>query len=101
MTLADMDRYPDVRRRDAERSMAIQGTAMATQNLLLAASTVGLAACSMCAPLFCPDTVASALSLPADWEPQALVTIGYPADAGKPFRRRPLADVARYEGDSA
>jgi F420 biosynthesis protein FbiB-like protein len=97
MTMADMDRYPDQKRGEAERLMAIQGTAMATQNLLLAAHAVGLGACSMCAPLFCPEAVSGALALPADWEPQALVTIGHPAAAGKPFRRRPLSDVTRYE----
>jgi F420 biosynthesis protein FbiB-like protein len=96
MTLADMDRYPDERRTQAERVMAVQGAAMAAHNLLLAAHAEGLGACWMCAPLFCPDTVAAALALPPDWEPQAIVALGYPADPGKPFRRRPVAEVTRY-----
>lgn len=79
LTLADMDVYPDARRRSAERTMAVQSVAMAGQNLLLAASAVGLGACWMCAPLFCPDVVQSALALPADWEPQGIITLGYPA----------------------
>jgi hypothetical protein len=37
--------------------------------------------------------VLGALDLPGDWQPQALVTLGYPASAGKPAVRRPLADV--------
>ena len=45
---------------------------------------------------FCPDTVAAVLDLPADWEPQALVTLGYAAEPGKPFRRRAAAEVIRY-----
>jgi len=49
----------------------------------------------MCAPLFCQNTVRTALDLPAAWEPQALITLGMPANAGKPFRRRPLNDVMR------
>jgi len=97
MTMTDMDRYVDDRRNQAERLMAVQGTAMAAQNLLLAAHAAGLGACWMCAPLFCADTVASVLTLPPDWEPQAIITLGYPADRGKPFRRRPLSEVARYE----
>jgi coenzyme F420-0:L-glutamate ligase / coenzyme F420-1:gamma-L-glutamate ligase len=97
MTMADMDRYADGRRKQAEHLMAIQGTAMAAQNLLLAAHAAGLGACSMCAPLFCAETVSAALALPSDWEPQTIVTLGYPADQGKPFRRRPLDEVARYE----
>lgn len=97
MTMADMDRYADEKRNQAERLMAAQGTAMAAQNLLLAAHAAGLGACWMCAPLFCPETVSAALALPSDWEPQAIVTLGYAADQGKPFRRRPIAEVTRYE----
>src|SRR5262245_33049383 len=36
-TLADMDRYLDARRAEAERLMAVQSTAMAVQNILLLA----------------------------------------------------------------
>jgi hypothetical protein len=46
----------------------------------------------MCAPLFCPEAVASALDLPAEWQPQALITLGYPNSAGKPPVRRPWAE---------
>ncbi|MEK7412443.1 MAG: nitroreductase family protein [Planctomycetota bacterium] len=92
-TLTEMDRYPDEVRRAAEYTMAVQSTAMAVQNLLLAAAADGLGACWMCAPLFCPDTVSSALALPSDWAPQALVTLGVPAGAGKPAVRKPLTDV--------
>ncbi|GAB4546477.1 MAG: hypothetical protein OHK0023_06200 [Anaerolineae bacterium] len=79
LSMADMDRYPDARRAHAERMMAVQSVAMAVQNLLLAAHSEGLGACWMCAPLFCPDVVGAALNLPADWEAQALITLGYPA----------------------
>ena len=92
LDMADMDRYPDKRQR-AEYLMAVQSTAMAVQNLLLAAHAEGLGACWMCAPLFCPDVVAEALGLPQGWEPQALVTIGGPANSGKPARREPVESV--------
>ena len=95
LSLADMDRYPDPQRAAAEHLMAVQSTAMAVQNLLLAATAAGLGACWMCAPLFCPEVVRGALDLPADWQPQALVTIGRPASAGKPATRRPLAEFVR------
>lgn len=81
LTMADMDNYPDQRRAALEKVMAVQSTALAGQNLLLAAHAAGLGACWMCAPLFCPDTVCDALDLPDDWEPQALVTLGWPAEA--------------------
>ena len=99
LTMEDMDVYPDARRAAAERQMAVQGTAMAMQNLLLAAHAAGLGAGIMCAPLFCPDAVRAALALPAPWEPQALITMGFPADAGKPFRRRLLDELVRVMDD--
>ena len=93
LTLAEMDRYADARRTAAERTMAIQSTAMAVQNLLLAAQAEGIGASWMCAPLFCPEVVRAALSLPADFEPQALVTLGWPDALGKRRARKTPADV--------
>jgi F420 biosynthesis protein FbiB-like protein len=95
LTMEDMDRYPDDRRTAAEYQMAVQGTAMAIQNMLIAAHGAGLGASVMCAPLFCPDVVRTAINLPTNWDPQAVVTLGYAANAGKPFRRRPLGDIVR------
>ncbi len=86
LSMVDMDRYPDEKRAKAEYLMAVQSTALAAQNLLLAAHEHGLGACWMCAPLFCPDVVLRALDLPADWQPQALITLGYPAEAKEKTR---------------
>ncbi len=80
LTLADMDRYPDGRRSQAERTMAVQSVAMAAQTLWLAAHAAGLGACWLCAPLFVPELVAQTLALPPDWEPQGLLTLGWPAE---------------------
>ena len=73
--------------------MAVQGAAMAVQNLLLAAHAEGVGACWMCAPLFCQEEVGQALGVPAHWQAQALITLGYPASKGKPPNRRPLDEV--------
>jgi F420 biosynthesis protein FbiB-like protein len=85
LSMMDLDHYPDDRRNVLERAMAMQSVAASIQNLLLTAHDLGLGACWMCAPLFCPDVVREVLHLPDDWEAQALVTIGYPkgADEGK------------------
>jgi coenzyme F420-0:L-glutamate ligase/coenzyme F420-1:gamma-L-glutamate ligase len=96
LTLADMDVYPDPQRSQAEWTMAVQSVAMAVQNLLLAAHAEGLGACWMCAPLFCPDAVKAALDLPEGWQPQALITLGYPAEAPKGKGRAPLASRVVY-----
>ncbi|XWX05262.1 nitroreductase family protein [Aggregatilineales bacterium SYSU G02658] len=91
LTMADMDTYPDVRRQQHEWTMAVQSVAMAGQNLLLAAHAHGLGACWMCAPLFCPDVVQAALDLPTDWQPQGLITLGYPAQT-RDKTRQPMTD---------
>ncbi|MDT8306697.1 MAG: nitroreductase family protein [Anaerolineae bacterium] len=95
LTMADMDNYPDERRQRNERVMAIQSTAMAGQNLLLAAHALGLGACWLCAPLFVPGTVRDVLTLPAGWEPHGLITLGYPAEV-RSKTRQPLATSVRY-----
>lgn len=95
MTLVDMDLYKDEARREAERIMAIQSTAMAVQNVLLAATSIGLEACWMCAPLFCSDVVKDTLGLPEDWEPQALITVGMPANEGKVAERKSIELLVR------
>ena len=96
LSMRDMDRYPDERRTSAERTMAIQSVSLAVQNLLLMAHAVGLGACWMCAPLFCPDAVRETLSLPTDWEAQALITLGVPADVGQARTRQTVASITLY-----
>ena len=86
MSLGDMDVYRDDRRNAHEASMAQQSAAMAGQNILLMAPSLGLGACWMCAPLFCQDLVKSVLDLPSDWQPQGLITLGYPAQVRKRSR---------------
>jgi F420 biosynthesis protein FbiB-like protein len=95
LTLADMDSYPDEKRTRNEWLMAVQSTAMAGQNLLLAAHQSGLSACWMCAPLFCPEVVKETLALPQDWEPQGLITMGYAAET-KQKTRHPLNKSVLY-----
>lgn len=80
VSMEEMDVYPDERRSQAEWTMAVQSAALAGQNLLLAAHHYGLGACWMCAPLFVPDLIRDALALPPTWRPQALITLGYPAE---------------------
>lgn len=96
LTMTDMDKSLDARRGNAERIMAIQSVAAAIQNLLLFAHSQELAACWMCAPLFAPDAARQALDLPVDWEPQALITLGYPAELPKPRVIQPLNSKVVY-----
>ena len=91
VSLEEMDVYADPQRSEAEWLMAVQSTALACQNLLLAAHHYGLGGCWMCAPLFVPDTVRGILNLPETWHPQTLITLGYPAET-KEKERLPLGE---------
>ena len=82
----DLDRYPDAFRRAAEETMATQSLGAALQNVLLAAHARNIAACWVCAPLFCPDLVRSILDLPADFHPHMLVALGRPPREEPPER---------------
>lgn len=96
LSMLDMDRYPDERRNALEKTMTVQSVANAVQNLLLAAHDLGLGACWLCAPLFAPDVVRDVLNLPPDWDAQALITLGYPADAGKSKERASFKEKTIY-----
>ena len=80
LSMGDMDSYPDTHRIEAERTMTVQSVAMAAQSLWLLAHAAGLGMCWLCAPLFVPQLVRDTLDLPPDWEPQGLMTMGWPAE---------------------
>ncbi len=96
LSMREMDRYPDSRRQECERTMAVQSAALAGGHLLLAAHAAGLGACWLCAPLFVPDVVRQVLDLPPDWEAQALLIMGKPAEVGIDRGRRPVAEVVLW-----
>ena len=96
LSMIDMDHYPDDRRNTLERTLATQSVANAVQNLLLTAHDLGLGACWMCAPLFVPDIVRDVLNLPDDWDAQVMITLGYPADAGKSKGRADFKEKTIY-----
>jgi len=93
---ADLQQYPDAVRQSAEHIMGVQSVAAAIQNLLLAATDAGLGAGWMCAPLFCQNVVSEVLELPAAWEPQALITVGWPAESPGERAQAPLASRLVY-----
>jgi F420 biosynthesis protein FbiB-like protein len=90
LSMNDMIRYADELRQKCERDLAVQSLGAAIQNMLLVAHSKGLGACWFCAPIFCKDTVRKVLKIPEDVEPQALITIGYPAEKPSAPSRKPL-----------
>jgi coenzyme F420-0:L-glutamate ligase/coenzyme F420-1:gamma-L-glutamate ligase len=97
LTMKDMLRYPDEERQKCEHDLAVQSLSAAIQNMLLTAHAKQLGACWYCAPIFCKTSVRQALRIPEDTEPQALITIGYPAEKPNPLHRKPLRSIAHLD----
>ena len=74
-------------------------TAMACQNILLAAHAMGLGACIMTAPLLAADVWHALGDLPAGFEPTCLIAAGYPAATPAPPRRKDLEQIVEYRGE--
>jgi nitroreductase len=72
----------------------LQDTAAATENLLLAATAIGLGCCWVGA--FSETEVAGALDLSSDLRPVALVPIGHFRQAPEHSPRRPLTQVVLW-----
>jgi coenzyme F420-0:L-glutamate ligase/coenzyme F420-1:gamma-L-glutamate ligase len=87
--------YADERRSRAEWTLATHSFGASMQNILLAASTRGLGAFWISAPLYAQDAVRAALDLDAAWQPQALLVLGRPQATYQPFAR-PTPDLGRH-----
>jgi coenzyme F420-0:L-glutamate ligase/coenzyme F420-1:gamma-L-glutamate ligase len=85
--------YPDARRSAAERTMFVVSMGAAVENLLVALAVEGLGSCWVSSTLFCRDVTASALGLPADWEPMGAIGVGHPA---APASERPPRDPGEF-----
>ncbi|UCF16034.1 MAG: nitroreductase family protein [Phycisphaerales bacterium] len=70
--------------------------AMACQNLLLAANSMGLGACVMTAPLLAGTVWNSLEDLPPGYEFTCLITVGHPSEAPSAPRRKKLKHVVEY-----
>jgi nitroreductase len=64
--------------------------AIAIEHICLAATSLGVGSCWVCS--FDPEMVKSALNLPDNMEPIALIPLGYPADDAVPEKKRKSID---------
>lgn len=90
-----LHKYEDKERTQGEYLMGVQSAALAGGQLLLAAHAEGIAGVWMCAPLFVPREVQRALRLPASWQAQGLILLGYPAKASEPRPRRSASELTK------
>ena len=93
VTMIDIPKHADESGHKVEGDLAIQSLGAAIQNVLLAAHSRGLGACWFCAPAFCKAEVRKVLRLPDEFEPQALITLGYAAEKPEVPRRKPLHEI--------
>ncbi len=74
---------------------AIQDTAAATENMLLAFHAMGFATCWVGA--FNERLLREILQLPKDIRPVAVVTVGKGDEVPEPRELRPLSEIVHYE----
>jgi nitroreductase len=86
---ADMDL---IKAKNIYPELAYQETSVATQNILLAASALGLGGCFIGS--FSRKGIATLLNLPPHLEIHNLIALGYPAESPAPPPRSAMADVA-------
>jgi coenzyme F420-0:L-glutamate ligase / coenzyme F420-1:gamma-L-glutamate ligase len=96
LDMSEMDSYPDIKRQQAERTMAMQSVAAAGLQLLLAAHAEGLSGVWVCSPLFTQETIQMTLRLSATWEPQAMFYLGYADTSPKQKEMKELQSVIKW-----
>jgi len=79
-----------------ERLYTIQNCAAAIENMLLMAHNLGLGACWVGA--FDERMVGKVVGLPENARPQAVITLGYPAEEVKEPAKFPIENVAYFDG---
>lgn len=76
--------------------MAIQSVANVATYLLLAAHAADLGANWICWPLYAQEETQESLGLSKNWEPQAMIFIGYPDEEPKEKNLKSLEDMTFY-----
>lgn len=94
LTMEDMLHFPDIERQQCEHDLAVQSLSAAIQNLLLVAHAKGIGSCWYCSPIFCKPIIREILKIPLNVEPQALITLGYPAETRNAPLRVPVQRIA-------
>jgi len=85
------------RRMLIELKMGAQSIALAGLQILLAAHVEGLGGTWICWPIFAPEETRQALNLLQDWEPQAMLFLGYPAENPDVPQRIPVENIVVYK----
>lgn len=79
----------------SEELVALMDIAMAAQNMMLAAYSLGVGSCPIAS--FNKIAVKELLEIPEHVDPVLMLSLGYPDRWPKPPKRRPLEEVVHYE----
>jgi F420 biosynthesis protein FbiB-like protein len=96
LDMSEMDSYPDEKRQQAERTMAMQSVAAAALQMLLAVHAQGLGGVWVCSPLFAQETIQEALNLSRTWEPQGMFFIGYADELPKEKSMKDVQSLIKW-----
>lgn len=80
------------------KKFPMQDTALAMENMLLAAADIGLGGCIIGA--YDDDKCRSLLNIPEKYKPVALMPVGEPTAKVPPRQRKPIDDVVTFIGDA-
>lgn len=92
---ADLKRAEDSYDERGRTLYSIQDTSAAVENILLAATALGLGACWMGA--FHEEEIAKVVNAPEGMRPVALIPVGYPNESPRARSRRPADEVVHLE----
>jgi nitroreductase len=83
-----------IKGRGPKELVALMDVAMAAQNMMLAAYSLGIGSCPIAS--FNKTAVKELLDIPEHVDPILMVSLGYPDRWPEPPRRRPLEEVVHY-----
>jgi coenzyme F420-0:L-glutamate ligase / coenzyme F420-1:gamma-L-glutamate ligase len=96
VSLTGADRYPDDRRRRAERDVFVLATGAAVQTFMLALHIRGFVSAWHSSSLFCADEARDAVGLAPPWTPMGVVAVGPPPDGGAAPRAIDVSSHLRF-----
>ncbi|MCX6775677.1 MAG: nitroreductase family protein [Candidatus Micrarchaeota archaeon] len=85
---------------DKEKALHLLSTSAAIENILLAATAMGLGSVWMCRPLMVEknlNELRELFGIPQKYEIVGVIALGYPDEKPKPKERRSLKEILHYE----
>jgi len=90
------DNYDESTMFSHTKSLGMQSVAAATQNLLLAAHSLGLGGCWMDGPLIAEEELKEILAVRPPWELMSVVPIGFPDSIPDTPRRKKIDVIVKF-----